>query len=117
MNQAKQEAISRMSEFQMRIKSLTVAVVTASLFVDSSSWFSIMIVLIILISLWILDAYYLSIERRIRFDKEVEDLGDRKPRKKETILNNITKKSVIIFHGTFVLVTILALLNSFYSWF
>lgn len=117
MNQAKQEAISRMSEFQMRIKGLTVAVVTASIFVDSSSWFSNATVLIILITMWILDAYYLAIERKIRSSEDVEDFGDRKPRKKETIINNLFKKSVLIFHITFILITVLSLLNSVFTWF
>lgn len=117
MNQAKQEAISRMSEFQMRFKGLTVAVITASIFVDASSWFSIATVLVILVALWILDAYYLALERKIRKSADVEDLGERKPRDKETIANNMFKKSVAIFHMTFVAVTIISLLNSIFLWF
>ena len=111
----KNSIITRMSDFQMRIKTLSIAVLTAGTFVDITSTIKMAVLLMILISLWILDAYYLTIERRIRNKDKENDLGSRELRDNECICNNLFAKSVIIFHFFFILAALLFLLNSIFT--
>lgn len=110
MNQDVQGVVNRISDYQMRVKEITIAVITASLFIETSPWYLKLAVTIIMISLWVLDAYYLSIERNIRKKANLENLGNRVLRQKETTLNNLFATSVWIFHVTFILVSVFLLL-------
>src|SRR5690554_6289201 len=110
MKHGNYESISRLSKFQMNIKGFTIAIVTATIFVDSDSWFTMILVLVVLFSLWILDAYYLSLERSLR--KKNGDHGNRRLRNKETIRNNLFTKPVAIFHISFIFIAVCAFLNA-----
>lgn len=114
MSQPIQEAISRMSNFQMKLKGFTIAIASATIFVGVDNWISTVSILLIMLIIWILDAYYLSIERKLR--KKVTDLGSRELRNNETIWNNLFQKSTAIFHIPFLIITIVSLLNILCEW-
>lgn len=109
----KNSMITRFSNYQMKIKALSIAVLTAGTFVDITSTVKMIVLVVILLSLWALDAYYLSVERSVRAKDKENDYGKRKLREKENTWNNLFAKSVWIFHLVVTAGGVLFLLNSF----